>query len=65
MRAAMIAIFIAAWTVSFLLALVWVWVIVHFHNSLGLVWTAAAASTVSTAFIAFRMRDRADGGGDE
>lgn len=65
MRAAIIAIFIATWIVSFLLALVYVWVTVYIHNSLGLVWTAAAASTLSTAIIAFRMRDRADGGGDE
>lgn len=65
MRAAMIAIFIAAWIVSFLLALVYVWVTVHAHNSLGLVWTAAVTSTLSTAFIAFRMRERAEGGEDE
>lgn len=61
MRAVMIAIFIAAWIVSFLLALVWVWVVAHFHNSIGLVWTAAAASTITTVLIAVRTVNRADG----
>lgn len=61
MRVAMIAIFIAAWIVSFLLALVWVWVVVHLHNSIGLVWTAAAASTISTVLIAVRTVSRAEG----
>lgn len=57
----MIAIFIAAWIASFLLSLVFVWVVVHFHDSIGLFWTAFTSSTVSTVLLAINMRDRAEG----
>lgn len=61
MKLAIISLIIVAWITSFLLSLVWVWLVAQAYNHFGLLWTASGAATVAVIGCAIRMRDRAGG----
>lgn len=61
MRPIMFSLLIVAVAVSFLIALLSVWVIVSVHDRIGLVWTASIMAAISTISFIIKLSDRAGG----